>query len=222
MNGNLFVLEGIDGSGKTTQYTNLLARAEKDGFAVTGTTFPNYESPSGRLITQYLSGAFGSHPEDVNAYAAASFYAVDRYASFKTDPWGETIRNGGTVLSARYTTSNAVHQASKLPPEQWPAFFRWLADYEYGLLGLPRPKAVFYLDIPVEVSVAMTAAREQNAGTIRDIHELDTTYLRRCAAAAEAAADFFGWTRIPVTDGGQMRSIEEINDELYRSIRARA
>ncbi len=212
--GKLFVLEGIDGSGKTTQYDRLLARAAAVGQPMTGTTFPNYQSPSGKLVSQYLSGAFGTRPDDVNAYAAASIFAVDRYASFKTDRWGEVWRSGGTVLSARYTTSNAIHQASKLPAAEWPSFFRWLEQYEFGDLALPKPDDVFFLEIPVELSLRLVAARAEATGVARDIHEQDAAYLLRCAEAAEAAATFFGWTRIPVAENGQMRPVDDIHATL--------
>ncbi len=216
--GKLYVLEGIDGSGKTTQYHRLLARAEREGKRLAGTTFPNYESPSGKLVSQYLSGAFGSRPDDVNAFAAASIFAVDRYASYKTDAWGKALRGGGAVLSARYTTSNAVHQAAKLPAAEWPAFFRWLADYEYGRLGLPAPEAVYFLHLPAETALRLIAARASATGTARDIHEQDAAYLLRCAQAAEAAADFFGWTRVSVTENGEMLPEAAIGETLWRMI----
>lgn len=218
INGKLYVLEGIDGSGKTTQYNRLLARAAREGKALAGTTFPNYESPSGKLVSQYLSGAFGSRPGDVNAFAAASIFAVDRFASYKTDAWGEILRSGGTVLSARYTTSNAIHQAAKLPDEEWPAFFRWLAEYEYGYLELPIPVAVYFLHLPAETALRLIAARANASGAARDIHEQDASYLLRCAQAAEAAADFFGWTRVPVTENGEMLPEAAISDRLCRMI----
>ena len=100
----------------------------------------------------YLSGEFGPHPDDVNAYTASIFYAVDRFASFRSD-WGEVYRNGGLILSDRYTTSNAVHQGAKLPEDELPDFFRWLEDIEYGKMGLPRPDLVIYLDVDLELSL---------------------------------------------------------------------
>ena len=136
--GKLIVLEGLDGSGKATQAKLLKAHLKEQGFSVREITFPNYESDSSALVKMYLAGQFGQHPDDVNAYAASSFYAVDRYASYKKD-WGSFYENGGIVIADRYTTSNAVHQCSKLPPEQWEEFLHWLFDYEFHLLGLPAP-----------------------------------------------------------------------------------
>ena len=125
--GRLIVLEGIDGSGKSSQYRRICARMEKDGIDYNHIVFPRYDKDSSALIRMYLSGQFGTHPDDVNAYTASTFYAVDRFASFRED-WGKIYNNGGLIISDRYTTSNAVHQGSKLSDEELPAFFRWLSD----------------------------------------------------------------------------------------------
>ena len=122
--GKLLVLEGLDGSGKATQAKLLAAHLAGSGRRVMEVTFPDYESDSSALVKMYLSGQFGSRPDDVNPYAASSFYAVDRYASYKTK-WGSFYEAGGIVIADRYTTSNAVHQCSKLPPDQWDGFLRW-------------------------------------------------------------------------------------------------
>ncbi len=216
--GRLVVIEGIDGSGKTTQYELLKKRLDSEGLPYMGTTFPNYESPSGRLVKSYLDGAFGANPGDINPYAASSFYAVDRFASFKTDPWGKFYRSGGLVVSARYTTSNAIHQAAKLPRDRRESFFKWLSEYEYGLLGLPEPDAVFYLDIPPEAAAERIARREEQGGAHRDIHEKYSDYLSGCVDAGRQAAAYFGWTVVPVTRGDQMVCREEIGEYLYGKI----
>ena len=133
--GKLIVLEGIDGSGKSAQYRRLCARMEKDQIAYNHIVFPRYDKESSALIRMYLAGEFGSRPDDVNAYTASTFYAVDRFAAYQTD-WGKLYENGGLILSDRYTTSNAVHQGSKLSEEELPSFFAWLADLEYDKMGL--------------------------------------------------------------------------------------
>lgn len=212
--GALIVIEGIDGSGKTTQYERLLATLSASGIACCGTSFPNYESVSGALVKAYLGGDFGTDPDSVNAYAASSFFAVDRYASFRTDPWGETYRSGGLVLSARYTTSNAIHQAAKLTPDRRAEFFAWLSEYEYGQLLLPSPDRVFFLDLPVEIAIDHILSREASSGVPRDIHERDFSYLRACAETAEQAAEFYGWTRIEVARDGKMLSPDLIGQKL--------
>ena len=212
--GKLIVLEGIDGSGKSAQYRRLCARMENDGIAYNHIVFPRYDKESSALIRMYLSGQFGENPGDVNAYAASTFYAVDRYASYRTD-WGEIYEKGGIILSDRYTTSNAVHQGSKLPDDQLPAFFDWLQDLEYEKLGLPKPDLVIYLDVDLETSLARMRRRQQKTHTSADIHEKDKDYLSRCLHTAEMAAEHYGWTRIPFLKDGKERDVDEKNREIY-------
>jgi len=216
MSGKLIVFEGTDGSGKSTQFQLLCRRLEQEGRPFRRLIFPQYQEPSSALIRMYLGGEFGSHPDDVNAYAASTFYAVDRYASLKKD-WGEYYAAGGLVLSDRYTTSNAVHQACKLPPEQWPEFFRWLFDLEYNRLGLPEPDLVVYLDMPTEKSVEMLRSREAATHTKGDIHEVDAQYLAKCRRTAGEAARLWGWKKISCVDGsGAVRSVEDIHQEVLQ------
>ena len=212
--GKLIVLEGIDGSGKSAQYRRLCARMEKDGIEYNHIVFPRYDKESSALIRMYLGGEFGSRPGDVNAYAASTFYAVDRYAAYRTD-WGKIYEQGGLILSDRYTTSNAVHQGSKLTDEELPAFFSWLSDLEYGKMGLPRPDLVIYLDVDVQTSLARMRRRQEKTHTSADIHEKDVSYLERCLHTANMAADFYGWTRIPYLKNGRERDLEEKNAEIY-------
>ena len=216
--GKLIVLEGIDGSGKSAQFRRLCARLENDGIDYNHIVFPRYDQDSSALIRMYLAGEFGTHPDDVNAYTASTFFAVDRFASYKKD-WGSTYENGGLFLSDRYTTSNAVHQGSKLSDEELPAFFHWLSDLEYEKMGLPRPDLVIYLDVDIETSLARMRRREAKNHTHADIHEQDIEYLRRCLRTAQRAADFYGWTRIPFQKDGQERDVDEKNEEIYRIIR---
>ncbi len=217
--GKLIVLEGIDGSGKSAQFRRLCARLENDGIDYNHIVFPRYDQDSSALIRMYLAGEFGTHPDDVNAYTASTFFAVDRFASYKKD-WGSTYEDGGLFLSDRYTTSNAVHQGSKLSDAELPDFFHWLSDLEYEKMGLPRPDLVIYLDVDIETSLARMRRREAKNHTHADIHEQDIEYLRRCLRTAERAADFFGWTRIPFMKDGQEREVEEKNEEIYRILRS--
>ena len=214
MAGKLIVLEGTDGSGKSTQFGRLCQRMEAEGKPFRRIVFPRYQEESSALIRLYLNGAFGTHPEDVNAYAASSFYAVDRYASYVQD-WGQAYREGAMILSDRYTTSNAVHQGSKLSDAELPAFFQWLSDLEYVKMGLPKPDLVIYLDVDLETSLARMKRRQEKSSTTADIHEKDVDYLRRCLHTADMAAEYYGWTRIPFMKDGAERDVEEKNDEIY-------
>lgn len=215
--GRLIVLEGTDGSGKSTQFARLCQRAQEEDIPFRRLIFPQYQEESSALLRMYLGGEFGSRPEDVNAYAASTFFAVDRYASWKK-VWQGWYESGGLVLADRYTTSNAVHQASKVSPQEREGFFQWLFDFEYRRLGLPEPDLVLYLDMPTDQAVAMLRQREAATHTQGDIHETDTAYLALCRQTAQQAAGQYGWRRIPCLDqAGQLRGIEEIHREIWQA-----
>lgn len=217
--GKLIVIEGTDGSGKSTQFKKLTERLAQEGREFQKLVFPQYSEPSSALIRMYLGGEFGSKPTDVNAYAASAFYAVDRYASYKK-VWGDWYENGGLIVSDRYTTSNAVHQASKEPAEKQGDFLKWLYEFEYDKLGLPAPDLVIYLDVPTDFTEKMMRSREAATNTHADIHEQDMDYLATCRRIGKSAAEFYGWTVIQCVRDGEMRSIEDIHEEIYRHIMA--
>lgn len=216
--GKLIVLEGTDGSGKSTQFALLKKRLEDEGTVFHTLVFPRYNEPSSSLIRMYLSGEFGSEPGDVNAYAASIFYAVDRYASYRMD-WLDWYANGGLILSDRYTTSNAVHQGAKVSDAERPAFFRWLCDLEYEKMGLPKPDLVLYLDMPTELTEGLMRKRETSTNTKADIHEKDLDYLRHCRKTGLEAAEALGWTVVSCARHGAIRTIEDIHEELYQTIK---
>ena len=215
--GKLIVIEGTDGSGKSTQFKLLTQRLTEDGYEFQKLVFPQYSEPSSALIRMYLGGEFGTKPTDVNPYAASSFYAVDRYASYKK-VWGEFYENGGLVVSDRYTTSNAVHQASKVAGQAQKDFLNWLYQFEYDQLGLPCPDLILYLDVPTDFTEQMMRRREADTHTSADIHEKDMEYLATCRRTGREAAKFYGWTVIECVRDGQMRSIEDIHEEIYRHV----
>lgn len=215
--GKLIVIEGTDGSGKSTQFRLLTDRLTSEKHEFQKLVFPQYKEPSSALIRMYLGGEFGSNPSDVNAYAASTFYAVDRYASYRK-VWGSWYENGGLVVSDRYTTSNAVHQASKEPEEKQEAFLKWLYELEYDHLGLPRPDLTIYLDVPTDFTEKLLRSRERDTNTNADIHEQDSAYLATCRRMGKAAAKYYGWTVIECVQDGKMRSIEDIHTEIYNHV----
>lgn len=217
MQGKLIVFEGTDGSGKATQTALLCEELDKRGIPYRRLEFPRYKEESSALIRLYLGGAFGGHAGDVNAYAASTFYSVDRYASYRQD-WGAFYESGGLVIADRYTTSNAVHQTPKLPPQERKTFLDWLFDFEYRLLGLPKPSRVLYLDLPAEMSEAMMRRREQQTNTHADIHEQDEAYLRSCRESARLIISHCGWDCIDCSRDGQIRTAEDIHREVMQRV----
>ena len=215
--GKLIVFEGTDGSGKSTQFSLLTQRLEREDIDFRTIVFPRYSEPSSALIRMYLDGEFGRKPEDVNACAASTFYAVDRYASFHQD-WGAYYTKGGLVLSDRYTTSNAVHQGAKVHEGARAEFFRWLYDLEFVRLGLPLPDLVVYLDMPTELCAELMRKRESDTHTHADIHERDLDYLRLCRRTGLEAAACYGWTVVSCARDGKVRPMEELHEEIYRLV----
>ncbi len=215
--GKLFVLEGIDGTGKSTQFELLCAALREKGLKFRQLSFPRYEQDSSALVRQYLAGAFGGSPDAVNPYAASSFYACDRYASYKQD-WQADYEAGTLFVSCRYATANAIHQGAKLDGPARAEFLDWLFDYEYRRLGIPAPDRVIFLSLPAELALENIRRRNRDAGGRADIHEADADYLRRCAEAAGEAAARWGWHAVPCAQGGRMRPAADIHGELLRNL----
>ncbi len=211
--GKLIVIDGLDGSGKTTQINRLGEYLQDKGVPFRQICFPDYDQPSSALVKLYLSGAFGKDAGSVNAFAASSFYAVDRYASFKSF-WEEDYESGLPIIAARYTTSNAIHQMSKLPKNEWDNFLSWLTHYEYALLGLPRPDRVIFLDMPPEVSQKLMSGRYHGDESQKDIHERDVQYLKTCRESALFAAEKDGWDVVSCAENGEALPLEVITRRL--------
>ncbi|HCB93356.1 MAG TPA: thymidylate kinase [Selenomonas sp.] len=217
--GRLIIIEAGDGSGKATQTKALYDHLIADGKSVKKISFPDYESDSSALVRMYLAGDFGNRPEDVNAFAASTFYAVDRFASYRMN-WKEAYDNGTLILADRYTTSNMVHQAVKLEDgDKRKSFLDWLWDFEFVKLGLPVPDMVIFLDMDPAVSDKLITSRAK--GKEKDIHERDTSYLHRCHKVYLELADKYDWHRIQCSENGAPRSIEAIHEDVYTAVKNR-
>lgn len=209
--GKLIVIEAGDGSGKATQTRKLFERLNSQGYSVKKISFPDYQSPSSALVKMYLNGDFGSHVDDVDAYAASTFYAVDRYASYKMN-WKKFYEASDIILADRYTTSNMVHQAVKISDDsERDKFLDWLDDFEYVKLKLPRPDLVIFLDMPPEITEKLIIERNKT-----DIHELDREYQRRCYNSYKELAQKYNWIKIDCCIGEELRTIEEIHEDIFK------
>ena len=215
--GYIIVIEGTDGSGKKTQTGKLYERLLSEGYNVIMQSFPNYDSMSAGGVKMYLNGEFGSNPSDVNIYSASLFYAVDRYASYK-NIWGDDYNNGTLILADRYTTSNAVHQTVKLPKEDWDKYLEWLFHTEYEMMEIPKPDAVIYLDMDVDISQRLMSKRYNGEETKKDVHEANVGYLKACREAALYTAEKFNWNVVKCFDGDEPLSIEEIGNTIYNIV----
>lgn len=217
--GRLIVIEGVDSSGKETQAKLLFDYLKECSSHVRLVSFPDYESDFCMPVKRYLAGDLGENPDDVNAYAASAFYAVDRYASFKMK-WGAFYEQGGTIVCDRYTTSNIVHQAMKIKGDK-SEFIHWLCDFEYGRLGLPVPDAVIFLDMPPKYAKVLMAGRKNKitGEAQKDIHEKNEAYLNEAYENAVEVAGHLGWHSICCAEDGKVKEIPVIHNEILNFLK---
>ena len=219
--GKLFVIDGTDGSGKQTQFEKLKQRLDEDGIDYKTVSFPNYDSPSSGLVKMYLSGEFGENAKDVNPYIASTFYAADRYATYTTK-YKEYYDNGGIILADRYTTANMVHQAGKISnKEERERFLNWLWDFEFNLYGLPIPTEVFFLKMPPEYCLNLIKDRENKFThkEEKDIHERDKNHIIDSYKAAVDVSKQYDWYTVECVENEQIRTVEDINEEIYNEVK---
>lgn len=217
LRGRIIVIDsGTDGAGKQTQTTLMKAALEELGEKVHVLSFPDYEERTSELVKMYLSGKFGNEADDVNAYAASTFFAVDRIGSYLSK-WKNVYEEGGIILTDRYVSSNMIYQGAKLEGEDRSAYINWLDEFEHGSLGLPRPDMLFYLDVPPMVSKELRKDRPLKNGETKDIHEENEQFMNRCYEAGKEAADRFGWLVIRCSEGNRMRSPMDIHSEMLHS-----
>ena len=218
--GKLFVIDGTDGSGKQTQFKKLQERLEKEGIDYKTVSFPNYEDNSSSLVKMYLSGEFGENAKDVSPYIASTFFAADRYATYKTS-FEKFYNDGGIILVDRYTTSNMIHQAGKIKDEaEREKFLEWLWDFEFNLYGIPVPTKTFFLNMPTEVAIKLMAERENKFThtQAKDIHERDEAHLKDAYNAACSLATKYGWCEIKCVEDGRLKTREEIHGEILNVV----
>lgn len=214
----LVVIEGLDGSGKSTQFEIIDNIFAQNNIPHKSISFPEYDKPSSALVKMYLGGEFSKNAKDINAYAASSFYAVDRYASFKLY-WEDAYNNGDFILASRYVTSNAIYQMVKCEKSEWESYLEWLSEYEYDRLGLPKPDLVIFLDMPVEISQKLMTGRYDGDESKKDIHEVNVEFLKSCRETALYTAKKQGWKIINCSDGKAPLQIDVITDKIMTEIR---
>lgn len=220
MSGKLFVIDGTDGSGKQTQLQKLKERFDKEKIDYRVVSFPNYDSPSSSLVKMYLNGDFGTDAQSISPYIASTFFAADRYATFKMQ-FEEYYKSGGIILADRYTTANMVHQAGKIKDEQErEKFLKWLWDFEFGLYGLPVPTEVFFLNMPFEYSQKLMENRENKIthGEKKDIHESNKQHLQDAYNEACKLVKKYNWCEIKCVKDGKIRRIDDIHEEIFGKV----
>lgn len=219
-NYKIIVIEGVDSSGKATQSKLLYDRLSNSGKDVVSVEFPNYKSQSSAVAKMYLAGEFGTNPSDVSPYAASTFFAVDRFASVRGE-WKDYFSGDKIIIADRYTTSNMVHQASKISDnDEKTNFLDWLYDFEYNILSLPKPDLVIFLDMPVENAreLMRDRANKFDNSAVKDIHERSESYLQKSYNNACFVANKYGWKHIKCAVDGKVRTIDDISEEIYKAV----
>ena len=219
--GKLFVIDGTDASGKQTQLSKLKERLDKEGIEYKSVSFPNYDSESSSLVKIYLNGELSEDPKEISPYIASTFYAADRYITFKKE-YEEYYKNGGIILADRYTTSNMVHQAGKIKDDkEREKFLNWLWDFEFNLYGLPVPTEVFFLNMPTEYAIKLMENRKNKITKEekKDIHERSPEHLKDAYEEACKLSKKYNWKEIKCVKDGKIRRIEDIHEEIYQELK---
>lgn len=219
--GKLIVIEGTDSSGKETQTRKLYERLEKEITNVRKLSFPNYKSPACEPVKMYLAGAFGDNALDINPYPVSTMFAIDRYASYKME-WEDFYKSGGVIVTDRYTTSNMVHQASKIESsEKKNEYLDWLEELEYSKMGIPKPNLIIFLNMPTETAAELMAQRKNKitGEDIKDIHEKDISYLKKSYENACNIAKKYNWLEIKCVENGRLKTIDEIGEEIFSVVK---
>ncbi len=214
----LIIIEGLDGSGKSTQIALVEEYLKNNGVDFKKIKLPDYDNPSSTLVKMYLNGEFGKSASDVNAYAAGAFYAVDRYASFNLG-WRTDYEAGKLIVADRYATSNSIYQMEKIPRDEWESYLEWSADFEYNKLGIPKPDVVIYLDMPIEISQRLMTQRYSGDENKKDVHEVNVEFLKKCRESALFTAKKQDWHVINCADGDEPKAIDDIHKQIVEIIK---
>ena len=216
--GKLIVVEGAcDGIGKSTQYNLLKERLKKDGLNVSSHHFPTYGSYQAASVERYLKGEFGS-PKDVSPYFVNSLYANDRAVTWLTD-LKEKYDKGDIILLDRYTTSSLIYQSALIEDiEEKKKFIDYVIDFEYKKIGIKPPDKVIFLYAPFELVTELRNKRQSNDGVSNDIHERDIQFMKKVYESAMFIAKYLSWDMIKCDENNEMRSIEDIHEEVYNKV----
>lgn len=229
LNGKIIVIEGTDGSGKQTQTARLKERLIKEGYDVYTNSFPNYNSDSSAAVKMYLNGEIRPNATEVSAEAASMFYAIDRYITYKREIEEVYAAKDKVIVFDRWVSSNIIHQGAKVVAEFFEKnlrtkkiqeFINWLYDIEHRRLGVPEAYRTIYLNVPLEYTIALREKRANKitGGDKQDIHESDNSHLKNASESGLMAAKLLGWDVIECVRDGNMRSIEDISEEIWRKI----
>ena len=224
MKGKLIVIEGNDGSGKTTQLNLLKEYFTSVQISYNVIDFPRYaDSFYGKMVAQFLRGDYGDL-KDVNPYLISVIFALDR--SQATEEMKQWLQEGNIVLANRYAPSNMAHQAGRLPKEKRDAFIAWDEELEYTVHGIPREDIVIYLYVPYEMADTLLTNKDRGERSYlgdakKDLVEKNEEYLKNAGEVYQQLAKKFPhWVTITCVDEeGNMRSKEDIHEEIKKVLK---
>lgn len=223
--GKIIVIDGLDGSGKATQTELVYKYLKEQGYNVHKLSFPCYESKSSEAVKMYLSGEIGVDAKELNPYMCSSFYAIDRAIQYKKTYEKILEDERAIILCDRYLSANIIHQGSKIKDkEEREKFFRWVYEYEVGLMGIPKDDLTIYLDVPVEVSQELITIRYNQNEDLKDIHENNIQYLKDCYECAQDAIEImpklgYNWRKVSCVGDRGLRGIEEIYKDIIEVVK---
>lgn len=217
--GYILVITGTDGCGKQTQAEKLYDRLLSQGYKIRKQSLPNYDSPGCAPVKMYLSGEFGDSDMSLDAYQASSLFSIDRLCTYNKE-LKEFYESGGIILFDRYVESNMLHQACKISDiASRDKFLDWLEDFEFNILKLPRANKTIFLDVPVDVSLKLARSRtELKNQSSKDIHENNNEHMYKAYESGKYVCDKYRWDRIDCVKDGNLRTIEDISDEIYNKV----
>lgn len=217
--GKLIVIEGAcDGIGKTTQFEMLCTRLKKESEDIVYHHFPTYHTYQGMPVEKYLQGEYGA-PSDLSPYFVNSLYALDRAITWQTKLKRE-YADGKIILLDRYTTSSLIYQSALMNNiEEKNKFIDYVTDFEYYKLEIPKPDYVIFLTAPFDLVTKIRQNRKENDGIKNDIHENNFAFMRQVYDNAQYIANYLAWDKIICNDNQEMRSIEDIHEEIYRLVK---
>lgn len=216
--GKLIVIEGTDCSGKETQTKKLVKRLENENRKVIRFSFPNYDSPTGKIIggpylgKPSISNTWFDNPITLDPKIASLYYAADR--RYHLNIIKKYLNDDYVVILDRYTPSNMAHQGCKLETKkEREGLYKWIEKLEYELLELPKPDIIFFLHMPVHYIQELRKNRNE-----LDVHELNKKYLEDAEQTYLELAKLYKYKTISCIKNSRIKSIDEIHEEIYNFI----
>lgn len=220
MAGKLIIIEGTDCSGKATQTSKIVERLKQEGYLVNMFSFPNYKSPTGKIVggpllgKEYICpGWFPETSPNVDPLVASAYYAADR--RYNIGAIKKCLAKGEIVIVDRYVESNMAHRGGKLKkPKERIKLYQKLDELEFNIMELPRPDMVIFLYMPFKYATILRESRLEKP----DESEKDDAHLKMAEKAYLELSKLYGFKKINCVKDNMIRTINDINNDVYKEI----